>query len=183
MQKVGGEDVDQHKPHQFRQVVWFAQVLEGAGSATRRELHMRSTVMWCDAVYIGESSRNLYTRGAEHVQKYSNKKDKSFMTEHQQQRHKSEPANFRFKVIDEILCWEKTYEAVTIRQETGEILNSKEEFHMLALWKVRREVARGFNIHPNLSKHMDKLTGRQTEPLNSLETSLSDEAQEAKHVF
>ena len=45
MQKVGGEDVDQHKPHQFRQVVWFAQVLEGAGSAIRIELRTRSAVM------------------------------------------------------------------------------------------------------------------------------------------
>ena len=94
---------------------------------------------------IGESSRNLYTRGAEHVQKYNNKKDKSFMTEHQQQKHNSEPANFRFKVTKTFRdpLSRQTYEAVAIRRETGEILNSKSEFHMPALWEVRREVARG----------------------------------------
>ena len=99
----------------------------------------------CNAVYIGESSHNLYTRGGEHVQRYLKKKDKSFMTEHQQKRHKGEPADFSFKVTRTFRdpLSRQTYEAVAIRREAGEILNSKAEFHMPALWEVRREVTRG----------------------------------------
>ena len=87
------------------------------------------------AVNIGESSRNLYTNGGEHLQRYLQKEDKSFMTKHHQKKHKGEPANFSFKVTRTFRdpLSRQTYEAVAIRRETGEILNSKAEFHMPAL--------------------------------------------------
>ena len=67
------------------------------------------------------------------------------MTEHQQERHKGEPADFSFKVTRTFRdpLSRQTNDAVAIRSETGEILNSKAEFHMPALWEVRREVTRG----------------------------------------
>ena len=51
-------------------------------------------------VYIGESSRNLYTRGKEHEQKFRSKKNnqESFMKKHQEERHAGLNTNFEAKV-------------------------------------------------------------------------------------
>ena len=50
------------------------------------------------SVYIGESARNLYTRGLEHTKKYQGGKDDSFLHKHQQDKHQGAEAVFSAKV-------------------------------------------------------------------------------------
>jgi hypothetical protein len=49
-------------------------------------------------VYIGESSRNLYTRSKEHLPRYRSGKLTSFIVKHQSTAHQGEEANFKAKV-------------------------------------------------------------------------------------
>ena len=50
-------------------------------------------------VYIGETSRNLYTRGKEHIVKsLGAKKNESFIKKHQVEKHGDLPADFSAKV-------------------------------------------------------------------------------------
>ena len=100
------------------------------------------------AVYIGETNRNLTTRGEEHLSKYMKGDGKSFMFEHQCTKHNMEPASFEFKVRKTFKdpLSRQTYEAVAIRREEGEILNSKSEFYQPPLVQVRSEIQRGMGI-------------------------------------
>ena len=50
-------------------------------------------------VYIGESSRNLYTRAKEHRQAYRRGGDNSFMAKHQAEKHQGERGVFTAKVV------------------------------------------------------------------------------------
>jgi hypothetical protein len=49
-------------------------------------------------VYVGETSRNLYTRGMEHSKKYEGGKQDSFLQKHQLEKHQGRPAVFTAKV-------------------------------------------------------------------------------------
>ena len=51
-------------------------------------------------IYIGESSRNLYTRSKEHIAKYESRKQNkdSFIKKHQIEVHNDRPAKFNAKV-------------------------------------------------------------------------------------
>ena len=51
-----------------------------------------------DSLYIGESSRNLYTRSQEHVSIYRGGKITSFIGKHQSKEHQGEEASYRAKV-------------------------------------------------------------------------------------
>ena len=93
-----------------------------------------------DSKYIGESDRNLFTRGSEH------EKNKSgFIIKHQNEKHNAEPPEFRWKVLKTFRdpLSRQTAEAVSIRRHQGELLNSKAEFHQPLLVQVRSEVVRG----------------------------------------
>ena len=98
-------------------------------------------------VYIGESSRNLYTRAKEHTDKYrSNKRNvDSFIKKHQDDKHHGGPANFKAKttgVFRDCLS-RQVSEAVHIRRSEKDVLNSKSEWHQPALWKVQNDIVRG----------------------------------------
>ena len=68
-----------------------------------------------------------------------------FMFEHQCTNHSGEPESFEFKVrkLFRDPLSRQTYEAVAIRREEGDILNSKSEFYQPLLVQVRSEVLRG----------------------------------------
>ena len=95
--------------------------------------------------YVGETSRNLYTRGKEHVNKYQSKKTRaeSFMHVHQNERHPGLPAEFQAKVVGSFKdCLSRhVSEGVHIRGGP-DILNSKSEWHQPALWRVQSELRR-----------------------------------------
>ena len=98
-----------------------------------------------DVVYIGETSRNLYSRGMEHSSLYEKESPKSFLHNHQVEQHNSEPADFDVKVIKSVKdpLSRQVTEAVMIKNHTGELLNSKSEFHQPPIVRVRSEVIRG----------------------------------------
>ena len=95
--------------------------------------------------YIGETSRNLYTRGREHINKYESRNEDSFMRQHQEEQHNCQPADFTAKVTGSYqdCLTRQVAEGVAIRRSQTAVLNSKSEWHQPALWKVRSEIERG----------------------------------------
>ena len=49
-------------------------------------------------VYIGESSRNMYTRSKEHLTSFNSKLQSSFILNHQNSKHMGEEPNYKAKV-------------------------------------------------------------------------------------
>ena len=98
-----------------------------------------------DVVYIGETSRNLYSRGLEHNNLYAKESPKSFLYNHQVEHHNSEPADFDVKVIKSFKdpLSRQVTEAVLIKNHPGELLNSKSEFFQPPIVRVRSEIIRG----------------------------------------
>ena len=106
----------------------------------------------CEATYVGETSKNVYTRNLEHKYLYtggtSNSetiKEKSFLSRHQKEKHLNEPENFKITVLKSYSdCVSRQVgEATHITKCGGEILNSKSEFYQPPKVRVRSEVSRG----------------------------------------
>ena len=93
------------------------------------------------AVYIGETSRNLYTRLAEHFDGSNN--DGSFMKKHMEEYHEGEEVNFEGRVThsNKHCLTRQVREGVLIKQG-GKIMNTKSEWHQPSIYSVRREVVR-----------------------------------------
>ena len=97
------------------------------------------------SVYIGETSRNFYTRGKEHKRKSKKKDEKSFMANHQAEKHQGERGNFQAKVVKSFqdCLTRQISEGVYIRRSEVQVLNTKSEWHQPSLWQVQSEVYRG----------------------------------------
>ena len=69
-------------------------------SNVQYELNYKLCPLEDRCTYIGETSRNLYTRAKEHTGKYNSEKQghESFIKKHQEERHHGLPANFEGKV-------------------------------------------------------------------------------------
>ena len=95
--------------------------------------------------YIGESARNLFTRGREHETRYRNRNQKSFMRKHQQEKHQGAAGVFTAKVTGSArdCLTRQVREAVEIRRCQVPVMNSKSEWHQPALWQVQNEIYRG----------------------------------------
>ena len=99
----------------------------------------------CDAGYDGETHRNAYTRGLEHMKKYARKDETSFIYKHQAEKHNSQPAKFGMRVAGSFKdpLSRQVTEAVMIKNHQGTLLNSKAEFHQPPLVRVRQEIIQG----------------------------------------
>ena len=97
------------------------------------------------AQYIGESSRNFYSRDKEHNENYKKQKPDSFLNNHQIEKHNGEEADFNFKVLKSFKdpLSRQIFEGVHIRRATGEVLNSKLEYYQQATYTVRKETMHG----------------------------------------
>ena len=97
------------------------------------------------AVYIGESSRNLYTRAKEHVSRHRAGEATSFMAKHQASAHPGQEARYKAKVTASTRdCLSRQVrEAVLIRRSPVPVLNGKSEWHQPALYRVQSEIERG----------------------------------------
>ena len=95
--------------------------------------------------YIGETSRNLYTRAKEHIDKCEGRKEDSFMWKHQEEKHNGVEADFKARVTHSFRdCLSRQVsEAVYIRRSEKQVLNSKSEWHQPALFRVQSEILRG----------------------------------------
>ena len=123
----------------------------GAGGNCRRSnVLYRMDCGLCEeegrCTYVGETSRNLYTRAREHMNKYLSRKtrEESFIHTHQNERHTGLPAHFEAKVVGNFKdCLSRQVsEGVHIRRGGPDILNSKSEWHQPALWRVQSELRR-----------------------------------------
>ena len=97
------------------------------------------------SLYVGETARNLYTRGAEHQDRYAAGDAKSFMLKHQVKEHNSVPGDYIAKVTGSAsdCLTRQVREAVLIRRSQVPILNSKTEWHQPALYRIQNEIVRG----------------------------------------
>ena len=97
-------------------------------------------------IYVGESSRNLYTRSREHISKYESRKlnKDSFIKKHQIDAHNDRPAQFKAKVtgVFKDCLSRQISEGVEIRRSSRNVLHSKSEWHQPALWRVQSEIVR-----------------------------------------
>ena len=95
--------------------------------------------------YLGESSRNMFTRGMEHESSYRNQNQKSFMLKHQRKKHNGVAGDYTAKVVgsDRDCLTRQVREAVRIRRCQVPVLNGKSEWHQPALWQVQSEIYRG----------------------------------------
>ena len=96
-------------------------------------------------MYIGESSRNIYTRVKEHQSSYRNRNGKSFMKKHQEKHHQGLPGSYKAKVTGSFrdCLTRQVSEGVSIRRCDVEVMNGKSEWHQPALWRVQNELMRG----------------------------------------
>ena len=97
-------------------------------------------------VYIGESSRNLYTRAKEHRQAYRRGGDNSFMAKHQAEKHQGERGVFTAKVVKTFkdCLTRQISEGIYIRRSEVPVMNTKSEWHQPSLWQVQSEIHRGW---------------------------------------
>ena len=97
------------------------------------------------SLYLGESARNLFTRGAEHVDNCRKKSKKSFMHNHQKEEHQGVAGDYTAKVTDMTrdCLTRQVREAVLIRRCEVPVLNSKTEWHEPALYRIQNEIYRG----------------------------------------
>ena len=95
--------------------------------------------------YFGESSRNLFSRGMEHLDNYRRGSAKSFIKKHQNKEHGGMPESYIAKVTGrsrDCLTRQVT-EAVHIRRSEVPVLNGKTEWHQPPLWRIQNEIYRG----------------------------------------
>ena len=87
--------------------------------------------------YIGETSRNLYTRMGEHQGR------DGFMRKHMEEKHRGEESRFtpRTTHINKDCLTRQVREGVLIRNSRN-TLNTKSEWHLPALYRVYNEVVR-----------------------------------------
>ena len=94
------------------------------------------------SVYLGETSRNMFTRGKEHDAKLQKQAEDSFMHKHQATNHPDLAGSFLAKVTGSYrdCLTRQVTEGVNIRRCEYQILNAKTEWHQPALWRIRSEV-------------------------------------------
>ena len=90
--------------------------------------------------YIGETARNLYTRGGEHLQRSN--AEESFMRRHMQEKHAGEEEDFRAKVThtNKDCLTRQVREGVLIRRSRKEIMNTRSEWFQPPLYRIRSEL-------------------------------------------
>ena len=97
------------------------------------------------SIYLGESSRNLYTRSKEHLSSYRSGLSTSFIAKHQENAHRGQEPSYKARVITSTRdCLSRQVrEAVLIRRSDKHILNGKSEWHQPALYRVQHEIFQG----------------------------------------
>ena len=95
------------------------------------------------AVYIGETSRNMYTRGGEHMR--MRKDEDSFMSRHMREKHEGEDDNFVAKVThsNKDCLTRQIREGVLIRRSGRKLMNNKAEWFQSSLVHIRSELENG----------------------------------------
>ena len=98
-------------------------------------------------VYIGESSRNLYTRAKEHVadgRREGTAEETGFMARHMKEHHENVESHFKARVTktNKDSFSRQIREGVMIRRAGREIMNSKSEWFQPPIYHIRNEIIR-----------------------------------------
>ena len=113
----------------------------GNGKCRQENVTYKIECEECKDVYIGETSRNAYTRGREHLSQMQRKDKNSILHRHQEQKHKDkETPSFRMTVTGSYRSAldRQITEAVQInRQPTDKLINNKCEFRQNKLMRTQ----------------------------------------------
>ena len=95
----------------------------------------------CEDIYIGETSRNGYTRGLEHARDYEKKDKNSVLHKHAVLKHSedTQPPQFSMKIISKhkTALDRQITEAVKIAKVPADkLINSKQEFGHNKFWQL-----------------------------------------------
>ena len=94
-------------------------------------------------VYVGETSRNLYTLMKEHK---SSREEEGFMNKHMREFHEGQEEDFipRVDNSNKDCLTRQVREGVKIRRYGQEcrLINTKSEWHQPSLYKIRNELVR-----------------------------------------
>ena len=96
------------------------------------------------AVYIGETARNMYTRGTEHMYMHQRQGDSSFISKHMDQCHEGLEPDLLARVThtNSDCLTRQVREGVHIRRCQRTILNTKSEWFQPSVYRVQSEVVR-----------------------------------------
>ena len=115
----------------------------------RRSCHKKNIVYEyeCDLdnyTYVGETSRNFYSRNIEHQEKFKKEKSDSFIHDHQQLMHHGQDPKMNVKVVRSFkdALSRQIYEGVKIRRAAN-VMNTKLEYYQQATYRMNREVNHG----------------------------------------
>ena len=97
-----------------------------------------------ESVYIGETSRNFYSRNLEHQDKYDKKKAESFLYQHQLEAHGGAEPDVNVKVLKSFRdpMSRQIFEGVKIRRSNSN-MNTQIDFYKQATYNVSREIRHG----------------------------------------
>ena len=95
--------------------------------------------------YIGETSRNFFSRNQEHEDNYANQRPESFINNHQQEMHGGQEPDFKCSVLKTFKdpLSRQVCEGVQIRRLPGGVLNSKLEYFQQGTYTMDRQVNHG----------------------------------------
>ena len=99
----------------------------------------------CESSYIGETSRNFYSRSLEHIDKARKKSDDSFISNHQRECHNGEEPKFNVKVLKSFQdpLSRQVSEGVYIRRNPHNSLNTKLDYFQTSTYRIRLEILHG----------------------------------------
>ena len=121
-------------------------------------------------VYIGDTSRNLFTRCKEHMGSSRNVDDaeSSFIRKHMVESHGGREGKFEARVThtNKDSLTRQIREGVLIRRAGGNVMNTKSEWFQPPLFRVRSQIVREqvlcrqiarYRMYMNMCLHMDRV--------------------------
>ena len=103
---------------------------EKGGDCTRNSVTYQIVCKTCEAHYKGETSRNMYTRGKEHLQQFNSRNKASAMWAHCVKHHDARPVEFKMEHTASFSTSHRRQvaEGVQIRNFPGITMNRKSEW-------------------------------------------------------
>ena len=93
-------------------------------------------------VYIGETSKNLYTRTSQHIK--TRRQEESFIRKHEEECHEGHEVQLKARVThsNKDCLSRQIREGVQIRRSNKPILNSRTEWFQPPLFRILNDVVR-----------------------------------------
>ena len=119
----------------------FVCTTEGKESCDKNGINYAVTCTSCENVYHGETSKNAFTRGKQHLDEYRNKASKSVLWRHCRERHENQLQEFKMRVTGQYrndAMLRQIAEAVRINNHDIESrINNKTEWNLVLFPIVR----------------------------------------------